>query len=148
MATSSLGRLTLDLAVRLSEFTDGMSRAERETANSTRNMQESVTSFREHLASELGGTQLGGIIDSFNERFGSIEGSITKVGGALAGMAVGGIAVGIGALSKMAIETAKADAELAVFANRANTTVANFQTLATASEGLGVNQEQLASIFF
>ena len=146
MATSSLGRLTLDLAVRLSEFTDGMSRAERETANRTQRMQESVTSFREHLASELGGTQLGGIIDSFNERFGSIEGSITKVGGALAGMAVGGIAVGIGALSKMAIETAKADAELAVFANRANTTVANFQTLATASEGLGVNQEQLASI--
>lgn len=146
MATSSLGRLTLDLAVRLSEFTDGMSRAERETADRTRNMQESVTSFREHLASELGGTQLGGIIDSFNERFGSIEGGITKVGAAFAGMAVGGIAVGIGALSKMAIETAKADAELAVFANRANTTVANFQTLATASEGLGVNQEQLASI--
>ena len=146
MATSSLGRLTLDLAVRLSEFTDGMSRAERETADRTRNMQESVTSFREHLASELGGTQLGGIIDTFNERFGSIEGSIARVGGALAGMAVGGIAVGIGALSKMAIETAKADAELAVFANRANTTVANFQTLATASEGLGVNQEQLASI--
>ena len=146
MATSSLGRLTLDLAVRLSEFTDGMSRAERETSDRTRNMQQSVTSFREHLASELGGTQLGGIIDSFNERFGSIEGGITKVGAAFAGIAVGGIAVGIGALSKMAIETAKADAELAVFANRANTTVANFQTLATASEGLGVNQEQLASI--
>lgn len=146
MATSSLGRLTLDLAVRLSEFTDGMSRAERETQDRTQRMQESVTSFREHLASELGGTQLGGIIDTFNERFGSIEGSITKVGGVLAGMAVGGIAVGLGALSKMAIETAKADAELAVFANRANTTVANFQTLATASEGLGVNQEQLASI--
>lgn len=146
MATSSLGRLTLDLAVRLSEFTDGMSRAERETADRTRNMQQSVTSFREHLASELGGTQLGGIIDSFNERFGSIEGGITKVGAAFAGIAVGGIAVGLGALSKMAIETAKADAELAVFANRANTTVANFQTLATASEGLGVNQEQLASI--
>ena len=59
MATSSLGRLTLDLAVRLSEFTDGMSRAERETADRTQRMQESVTSFREHLASELGGTQLG-----------------------------------------------------------------------------------------
>lgn len=146
MATTSLGRLTLDLAVRLSEFTDGMSRAEREALERTRNMQASVTSFREHLASELGGTQLGSIIDSFNERFGSLEGSALKVSGALVGMAVGGIAVGMGALSKMAIETAKADAELAVFANRANTTVANFQTLATASEGLGVNQEQLASI--
>lgn len=146
MATTSLGRLTLDLAVRLSEFTDGMSRAERETADRTQRMQESVTSFREHLANELGSTQLGSIVDSFNERFGSIEGSITKVGGALAGMAVGGVAIGLGALSKLAIETAKADAEMAAFANRANTSVQNFQTLATASEGLGVNQEQLASI--
>ena len=146
MATSSLGRLTLDLAVRLSEFTDGMSRAERETAERTQNMQASVTSFREHLANELGGTQIGEIFSSLNDRFGSLEGGITRVSGALAGMAVGGIVVGLGALSKLAIETAKADAELAVFANRANTTVANFQTLATASEGLGVNQEQLASI--
>ena len=146
MATSSLGRLTLDLAVRLSEFTEGMSRAERETANRTQRMQESVTSFREHLASELGGTQLGGIIDSFNERFGSIEGSITKVGGVLAGMAVGGIAVGIGALSKMAIETAKADSQMVVLANRANTAVESFQVLSKAAEGLGFEQEALASV--
>ena len=146
MATTSLGRLTLDLAVRLSEFTDGMSRAERETADRTQRMQESVTSFREHLASELGGTQLGGIIDTFNERFGSIEGSITKVGGALAGMAVGGMVVGIGALSKMAVETAKADAEMAIFAQRANTTVESFQVLSTAAAGLGYSQEQLSSV--
>lgn len=146
MATSSLGRLTLDLAVRLSEFTDGMSRAERETQDRTQRMQESVTSFREHLASELGGTQLGGIIDTFNERFGSIEGSITKVGGALAGMAVGGMVVGIGALSKMAVETAKADAEMAIFAQRANTTVESFQVLSKAAEGLGYSQEQLSSV--
>ena len=146
MATSSLGRLTLDLAVRLSEFTDGMSRAERETSDRTRNMQQSVTSFREHLASELGGTQLGSIVDSFNERFGSIEGGITKVGAAFAGIAVGGIAVGIGALSKMAIEAAKADAQMAVFASRANTTVENFQALSVAAQGLGIEQEALASI--
>lgn len=60
-------------------------------------------------------------------------------------MAVGG-AVGLGALSKLAIDTAKADAQLAVFAARTNSSVASFQTLAAASEGLGVNQEQLASI--
>ena len=147
MATSSLGRLTLDLAVRLSEFTDGMSRAERETANRTQRMQESVTSFREHLASELGGTQLGGIIDTFNERFGSLEGSITKVGAAFAGIAVGGIAVGLGALSKMAIETANADAQMAQFANRANVGVESFQVLSEAAKGLGYEQEQLADIF-
>ena len=146
MATSSLGRLTLDLAVRLSEFTDGMSRAERETADRTQRMQESVTSFREHLASELGGTQLGGIIDTFNERFGSIEGSITKVGGVLAGMAVGGTLVALGALSKMAIEAAKADSQMVVLANRANTTVESFQVLSQAAKGLGFEQEALASV--
>ena len=146
MATSSLGRLTLDLAVRLSEFTDGMSRAERETANRTRNMQQSVTSFRDHLAEQLGGTQIGAIFDGLNQRFGSLNGSIASVSAGLAGMAVGGVAVGLGALSKLAIDTAKADAQLAVFAARTNSSVASFQTLAAASEGLGVNQEQLASI--
>ena len=147
MATSSLGRLTLDLAVRLSEFTEGMSRAERETAERTQNMQASVTSFREHLANELGGTQIGEIFSSLNERFGSIEGGITRVSGALAGMAVSGIAVGLGALSKMAIETANADAQMAQFANRANVGVESFQVLSEAAKGLGYEQEQLADIF-
>lgn len=146
MATSSLGRLTLDLAVRLSEFTDGMSRAERETQDRTQRMQESVTSFREHLANELGGTQIGGIFQSLNERFGELEGGIGKVSGALAGMAVGGVAVGLGALSKLAIETAKADTEMVIFAQRANTTVESFQVLSTAAAGLGYSQEQLSSV--
>lgn len=146
MATSSLGRLTLDLAVRLSEFTDGMSRAERETQERTQHMQESVTSFREHLANELGGTQIAGIVDSLNERFGSLEGGIGKISGALGGMLVGGVAIGIGALANMAIETAKADAQMAILANRAHTSVESFQILAGAAEGLGVSQEDLGSI--
>lgn len=147
MATSSLGRLTLDLAVRLSEFTQGMSQAERETQDRTRNMQASVTSFREHLANEFGGTQIGEIFNGLNERFGSLEGGINRVSGALAGMAAGGIAVGLGALSKMAIETANADAQMAQFANRANIGVESFQVLSEAAKGLGYEQEQLADIF-
>lgn len=146
MATTSLGRLTLDLAVRLQEFTDGMSRAERETQERTQHMQESVTSFREHLANELGGTQIAGIVDSLNERFGSLEGGIGKISGALGGMLVGGVAIGIGALANMAIETAKADAQMAILANRAHTSVESFQILAGAAEGLGVSQEDLGSI--
>ena len=146
MAVASLGRLTLDLAVRLSDFTDGMSRAERETAERTQNMQESVTSFREHLASELGGTQLGGIIDGLNARFDSVNGSILAMSGALAGMAVGGVVVALGSLAQMAMETAKADAEMAVLANRANTSVQNFQALTVAAQGLGISQDQLGSI--
>ena len=146
MATMSLGRLTLDLAINLMGFTDGMNRAERETAERTRNMQESVTSFREHLARELGGTQIGDIIDGFNERFGSIEGNITKLSAALGGMAIGGAVVATGALARMAIETAQADKELYILANRANTSVRNFQVLGKASEQLGVTQDQLGSI--
>ncbi|WP_250162208.1 hypothetical protein [Psychrobacter sp. WY6] len=43
MATNSLGRLTLDLAVRLSEFTDGLTQAEREARDSTGRISETVT---------------------------------------------------------------------------------------------------------
>lgn len=146
MATTSLGRLTLDLAINLMGFTDGMNRAERETAERTRNMQESVTSFREHLARELGGTQIGDIIDGFNERFGSIEGNITKLSAALGGMAIGGAVVATGALARMAVETAQADKELYILANRANTSVRNFQVLEKASAQFGVTQDQLGSI--
>lgn len=146
MATSSLGRLTLDLVINLADYVDGMSRAERETRDRTRDMQQSVRSFRENLANDLSGTEIGDIFQRLNERFGSLEGGALRVGGALAGMAVGGVAVGIGALSALAVETAKADAEMAVLANRANTNIETFQVLGTAAEGLGINQEQLASI--
>lgn len=146
MSVTSLGRLTLDLAINLMGFTDGMNRAERETAERTRNMQESVTSFREHLARELGGTQLGNIIDGFNERFGSIEGNITKMSAALGGIAIGGALAATGAMTKLAIETAKADAELAVIAKRANVGVESFQVLERAAAQLGVTQDQLGSI--
>ena len=70
MATTSLGRLTLDLAVRLSEFTYGMTRAERETRDRTERMTESVNSFRDNLMEALGGTQIGSAIDSLNTRLG------------------------------------------------------------------------------
>ena len=146
MAVASLGRLTLDLAVRLSDFTDGMSRAERETTERTQNMQNSVRAFRDNLAEQLSGTQIGGIIDGLNARFDSVNGSILKMSGALAGMAVGGAVVALGSLAQMAMETAKADAEMAVFANRANTSVQNFQALTVAAQGLGISQDQLGSI--
>ena len=43
MASSSLGTLTLDLAVRLSEFTDGLTQAERQARDSTNNINNTVT---------------------------------------------------------------------------------------------------------
>lgn len=146
MATTSLGRLTLDLAVRLSEFVDGMNRAERETRDRTERMTESVNSFRDNLTDALGGTEIGNAIDSLNSRLGSLSGGIGVAAGALAGMAIGGALVATGAMAKLAIETAKADAELAVIAKRANVGVESFQVLERAAAQLGVTQDQLGSI--
>ncbi|CAM3969918.1 lytic transglycosylase domain-containing protein [Psychrobacter arenosus] len=146
MATTSLGRLTLDLAVKLSEFTDGMSRAERETEERTRNMSESVRTFRDRLMEDLGGTQLGGVIDGLASRLGGISGGGMLAGAAIAGMAVGGVAVGIGALTNLALETAKADTELKILANTAKVGVKDFQVITHAAAALGVEQDALAGI--
>ena len=102
--------------------------------------------FKSQVADALGGTQIGSIVDSFNAKIGSLKGGAMVAGAAFAGMAVGGIAVAFGALSKLAIDTAKADAQLLVLANRANTSAENFQILQHAASGLGVTQDQLGSI--
>ena len=146
MAAASLGRLTLDLLVRLGSFEQGMNQADRRTRQTTENMGRAFSGFRDQVADALGGTQIGSIVDSFNAKIGSLKGGAMVAGAAFAGMAVGGIAVAFGALSKMAIETAKADAQLLVLANRANTSAENFQILQYAASGLGVTQDQLGSI--
>ena len=146
MAAASLGRLTLDLLVRLGSFEQGMNQADRRTRQTTENMGRAFSGFRDQVADALGGTQIGSIVDSFNAKIGSLRGGVLVAGAALTGMAVGGIAVATGALAKMAIDTAKADAQLLVLANRANTSAENFQILQYAASGLGVTQDQLGSI--
>lgn len=146
MAAASLGRLTLDLAVKLGSFEQGMTQAERKTKNTTEKMGKAFGGFKSQVADALGGTQIGSIVDSFNAKIGSLKGGAMVAGAAFAGMAVGGIAVAFGALSKLAIDTAKADAQLLVLANRANTSAENFQILQYAASGLGVTQDQLGSI--
>ena len=146
MAAASLGRLTLDLAVKLGSFEQGMTQAERKTKQTTDNMNKAFAGFKDQVADALGGTQLGSIVDSFNTKIGSLKGGVLVAGAALSGMAVGGIATAIGGLTHLAIETAKADSQLLVLANRANTSVKSFQILEHASQGLGVSQDQLGSI--
>lgn len=146
MAAASLGRLTLDLAVKLSSYEQGMTQAERKTKDTTEKMGKAFGGFKAQVADALGGTQIGSIVDSFSAKIGSLKGGAVVAGAAFAGMAVGGIAVAFGALSKLAIETAKADAQLLVLANRANTSAENFQILQYAASGLGVTQDQLGSI--
>lgn len=146
MAAASLGRLTLDLLVRLGSFEQGLNRAERQASQSASNMSDAFRGFGDQIRESLGGTQIGSIVDSFNTKIGSLRGGVLVAGAALTGMAVGGIAVATGALAKMAIDTAKADAQLLVLANRANTSAENFQILQYAASGLGVTQDQLGSI--
>lgn len=146
MAAASLGRLTLDLAVKLGSFEQGMTQAERKTKQTTDGMNKAFAGFKDQVADALGGTQLGSLVDSFNTKMASLKGGVLVAGAALAGMAVGGITAAVGGLTHLAIETAKADSQLQVLANRANTSVKSFQILEYASQGLGVSQDQLGSI--
>ena len=123
MASTSLGTLTLDLAVRLSEFTDGLTRAERQARDSASNISDSVSELRDNIADD-----------------------ISKISGSFAGMAIGAIAVAAGAMTAFAIETAKADVQLGIMAGTANTSLKSFQVLTHAAAGFGVEQEALTAI--
>lgn len=123
MASRSLGTLTLDLAVRLSEFTDGLTRAERQARDSASNISDSVSELRDNIADD-----------------------ISRISGSFAGMAIGGVAVAASAMAALAIETAKADVQLGIMAGTANTSLKNFQVLTHAAAGFGVEQEALTAI--
>ena len=88
MAAASLGRLTLDLLVRLGSFEQGMNQADRRTRQTTENMGRAFSGFRDQVADALGGTQIGSIVDSFNAKIGSLRGGVLVAGAALTGMAV------------------------------------------------------------
>ncbi len=145
MATSSLGRLTLDLIMKIGSFEEGMNKAERKTKDATNKMSSAMQGFKDQVSDALGGTYIGGLVDNFNNKIGSMRGGVLVAGAALTGMAVGGVALAAGALTKMAIDTAKADAQLVVLANRANTSVQSFQVLEYASAQLGMTQDQLGA---
>ncbi|WP_105243754.1 cell envelope integrity protein TolA [Psychrobacter sp. Marseille-P5312] len=151
MATNSLGRLTLDLAVRLSEFTDGLTRAERETRDRTENMGKSVSKFKDQLIEDLSGTPIGGAIDSLNEQLGSISDAFGKggiAGAAAVGAAsvVASVAVMGASLVTLALQTAEADEQLVRLATRANTSTQNLQVLTAATKSYGLEMEGVGDI--
>lgn len=123
MASGSLGTLTLDLAVRLSEFTDGLTQAERQARDSASNISDSVGDLRDSIAEDM-----------------------SKISGSFIGMAIGGAVVAAGALAAVAIETAKADVQLGIMAGTANASLKSFQVLTHAAAGFGIEQEALAAI--
>lgn len=151
MASTSLGTLTLDLAVRLSEFTDGLSRAERETRDRTQEMSDSVGKFKEKLIDDLSGTAIGDAVGSLNEKLSSITEAFGESG--LAGAAaVGAVSVigsvaAIGAgLVTLALQTAEADEQLVRLATRANTSTKNLQVLTAATAAYGLEMEGVGDI--
>lgn len=146
MATASLGRLTLDLVAQIGQFVEPMNRAERKAKESTDKMGKAFSNFKDQMNQSLGGSQFGSALDGVLGKVNGLRGGVIAASGALAGMAVGGALIGAGALIQMSIETAKADAQLQMLADRANTSVQNFQILEQASLGFGVSQDQLGSI--
>ncbi len=116
MASSSLGTLTLDLAVRLSEFTDGLTQAERQARDSTNNINNTVTA------------------------------NLGKAALAFGAMAATGVAVAGAALVSFTVESAKADVALSIMAKTANTSLKSFQTLSYAAQQLGIEQDALGGI--
>ena len=70
MAAASLGRLTLDLLVKLGSFEQGMTQAERKTKQTTDNMNKAFAGFKQQVMDALGGTQIGSVIDNFTGKLG------------------------------------------------------------------------------
>lgn len=151
MAAGSLGRLTLDLAVRLSEFTDGLSRAERETTERTENMGAAVAKFKEQLLEDLGGTPIGGAIESLTGRLNDITEAFGNDGLAgaakIGGLAIAGAFVGATtAIVTMALKTAEADEQLERLAKRGNTSTQNLQVLTAAAAKYGLEMDGVGDI--
>lgn len=146
MAVGSLGKLTLDVVAKVGSFVQGMTQAERKAKDSSDNMKKSFKSFGDQVRDSLSGSQIGSAINDISGKLNLLKGNVLVVTGALAGMAIGGTVIAVGGLAKLSIETAKADAQLAILANRANTSVKNFYDLQLASSTLGISQDQLGSM--
>ncbi|MDQ8917739.1 hypothetical protein RFH39_05580 [Acinetobacter baumannii] len=146
MAAGSLGRLTLDLVAKVGSFVDGMSQAERKAKEASDNIKKSFKSFGDQIQDAIGGTQIGSAIEGITGKLGALRGGVLVAGAALAGMAVGGTVLAAGALGQMAIELAKADAQLNQLSRRAVTSAENFQIVAGAASAFGVEQEKLSDI--
>ena len=144
MAVASLGRLTMDLVARIGEFIGPMDKAERKAKDSTDKMNKNFAAFKDQMNQSLNGTQFGSAIDGISEKLGSLRGGILGVTAAAAGMAVGGTVLAIGGLTSLAIETAKANAEMAVLANHANVNTTSLQIMSFAAQQLGITQDGLA----
>lgn len=146
MVSASLGRLTLDLVAQIGQFVGPITQAERKAKESTAKMGKAFSDFKEQMNASLGGTQIGSAIEGITGKLGALRGGILTATASLAGMAVGGAVVATGALSQMALDLAKADAQLNTLSRRAVTSAENFQIVAGAASAFGVEQDKLSDI--
>ena len=152
MATTALGRLTLDLAVKLSDFTEGMSRAARETADRTREMGDSVGKFKDQLIEDLSGTPIGSAVGSLVSKLGDIGEAFSSESGIAGKAKIGALAVGAFAVSAgaalvgMALQVAEADRQLERLSKRANVTTTDMQVLTKAVKAYGLDMEGVGDI--
>lgn len=146
MASTSLGRLTLDLVAQIGQFVGPMTQAERKAKDSTDKMNKAFANFKDQMNASLDGTQFGSAIGGITDKFNVLRGGVLSATASLAGMAVGGVVVATGALGQMSIDLAKADAELNKLARRAVTSAENFQVAALAASSFGVDQQKLSDI--
>ncbi len=102
------------------------------------------SALKKQLTESLGNTRFGGMINDVNAKLSTLNGTTGIVAASLAGLAVGGVATATSALALMAIQSAKADAQLAVLATRANVNTTSFQVLEHAALQLGMSQDGLA----
>lgn len=146
MASTSLGRLTLDLVAQIGQFVGPMTQAERKAKDSTDKMNKAFANFKDQMNASLDGTQFGSAIGGITDKFNVLRGGVLSATASLAGMAVGGVVIATGALGQMSIDLAKADAELNKLARRAVTSAENFQVAALAASSFGVDQQKLSDI--
>lgn len=124
----------------------GTSKAFTETGNSASTASKQLGDFRVKLSEAANEGKFGAGIQSISSRLSSLGSTAALTAGALAGLAVGGTVVAVAGLSAMAIETAKANVELARFAAISNTSIESFQGLGYAAQSYGVTQEQLSDM--
>lgn len=123
---------------------DKTSKSIKKMGGETKATTDLFSKFKDQINSSLGNTQIGSTLSDVTQKVSGLRGSVALAAAGLAGLAVGGIAATFAGLSAMAIQAAKADAQMLVLANRANISSKNFQVLSHAAEQLGITQDGLA----
>lgn len=116
------------------------------TGDEAKTASSKFTDLKNSIVSASNDGKFGGFSQKITSGLSGMSSGAVLASAALGGAFVAGVGLAALGLSTIAIETAKADMQLQMLADRANTSVKNFQILEYASRGLGVSQDQLGSM--